>query len=542
MVGLPNYGPGSGRRGSFLRIAESRTRGRSPGDRLPSSRSRGIRMPSSPTYPGVYIEEVPTGGQTIDGVATSIAAFVGWAARGPTDRAGLVMNWGDYDREYGGLDLRGLLGYAVQHFFANGGQQAYIIRLAHTDADTGAVRVTTPDATINLDFRASNPGEWANRYAVLTRRRADDETRFGVMVAEVVNNIETPVESFESLSMDPADQRYVAAVVNERSRLVRVSVTGTPGPATAPPVDTGFPSPRLGSGTPGDDGTPLVPDSAEFEAALQAGGGAGGVNLLDRVDLFNLLCVPGETTPAVVSQLQAYCRRHRAMLIADCAEMDDFTTLKGGPDAALTADDAINAAFYFPWVNAPDPLREGRPRAFPPSGFVAGLYAKTDAIRGVWKAPAGTDASLAGAAGLTHTLTDQEIGVLDARAVNCLRTFNQQGVVVWGARTLHGQDNRESEWKYVPVRRMALFLEESLDRGTRWAVFEPNDEPLWAQIRLSVGTFLENLFRQGRSRVRPRGRRTSSSAAEKRPLRTTSTEGSSTSRSGSPRSVRPSSW
>jgi phage tail sheath protein FI len=133
----------------------------------------------------------------------------------------------------------------------------------------------------------------------------------------------------------------------------------------------------------------------------------------------------------------------------------------------------------------------------PPCGYVAGIYARTDASRGVWKAPAGSDASITGASGLLIAMSDPENGQLNPRAINCLRTLPVYGNVVWGARTLHGDDDRGSEWKYVPVRRTALFIEESLYRGTQWVVFEPNDEPLWAQIRLNVGAFMQNLFRQG---------------------------------------------
>jgi phage tail sheath protein FI len=128
---------------------------------------------------------------------------------------------------------------------------------------------------------------------------------------------------------------------------------------------------------------------------------------------------------------------------------------------------------------------------------MAGIFARTDATRGVWKAPAGTEASLTGAAGLTITMSDAENGQLNPHAVNCLRTLPVFGTVGWGARTLDGDDARGSEWKYIPVRRMALFLEESLYRGTQWVVFEPNDEPLWAQIRLNIGSFMQGLFRQG---------------------------------------------
>jgi phage tail sheath protein FI len=221
------------------------------------------------------------------------------------------------------------------------------------------------------------------------------------------------------------------------------------------------------------------------------------VKYLDRVDLFNLLCVPGESAPATIALLEQFCRQRRAFLIADCAQNDTFATLESGPNNAMTGDDAINAAFYFPWVIAPDALDENRPTDFPPCGFVAGLYARTDTNRGVWKAPAGTEASLGGATGVTRSLTDLENGVLNIQAVNCIRSFPVYGTVLWGSRTLQGNNERGSEWKYVPVRRTALYIEESLYRGTQWVVFEPNDEPLWAQIRLNVGAFMHNLFRQG---------------------------------------------
>lgn len=166
-------------------------------------------------------------------------------------------------------------------------------------------------------------------------------------------------------------------------------------------------------------------------------------------------------------------------------------------DLGLSGDGARNAALYFPRVVQADPLREGHPDTFVPSGIVAGVMARTDAQRGVWKAPAGLEASLNGIQSLTVKLTDAENGELNPLGINCLRTFPVAGSVVWGARTLRGADQLADEYKYVPVRRLALFLEESLYRGTQWVVFEPNDEPLWAQIRLNVGAFMHNLFRQG---------------------------------------------
>jgi phage tail sheath protein FI len=156
-----------------------------------------------------------------------------------------------------------------------------------------------------------------------------------------------------------------------------------------------------------------------------------------------------------------------------------------------------NAAVYFPRTFVPDPVNNNRLKSVAASGTIAGLYARTDATRGVWKAPAGTDATLQNVQALAYNLTDLENGALNPLGVNCLRTFPVFGSVSWGARTLEGADVLASEWKYVPIRRLALFLEESLYRGTKWVVFEPNDEALYGQIRLNVGTFMNNLFRQG---------------------------------------------
>ena len=152
--------------------------------------------------------------------------------------------------------------------------------------------------------------------------------------------------------------------------------------------------------------------------------------------------------------------------------------------------------FTSPRVRVADPLNQNRPRSLAPSGTMAGLYARTDGERGVWKAPAGTEVRLR-VQELDEVLTDPQNGVLNPLGVNCLRNFPVFGNISWGARTLDGADQIGSEWKYVPVRRLALFIEESLFRGTKWVVFEPNDEPLWSQIRLNLGAFMQRLFRQG---------------------------------------------
>jgi len=224
--------------------------------------------------------------------------------------------------------------------------------------------------------------------------------------------------------------------------------------------------------------------------------------LLDRVDIFNLLCIPAETDAPTIQDLQQYCNLKRAFYIVDPPQAIKTSSLissgpVGSTPGSLTEEYASNSAYYFPWVQAPDPLFGNRPTYFPPCGFVAGIYAATDASRGVWKAPAGINAGLTGVSGLQYLLTDAENGSLNPQAVNCLRQFKVYGDVVWGARTLAGNDQAGSEYKYIPIRRLALFLESSLYDGTQWVVFEPNDETLWGQIRLNVGTFLQGLFLQG---------------------------------------------
>jgi len=234
-----------------------------------------------------------------------------------------------------------------------------------------------------------------------------------------------------------------------------------------------------------------------------------GIYALEKADIFNLLVIPpderdGSTDPSVYGDAATYCFQRRAMLIVD--PPDAWTA---NPNSA--ADDASggtelgtigglvrrNAAVYFPRLRDADPLRGNAVETFTPSGAVAGVIARTDATRGVWKAPAGLEAGVTGIRGLNVPLTDGDSGKLNPVAINALRTFRDAGTVVWGARTMAGRDALADEYKYVPVRRLALYIEESLFRGTQWVVFEPNDEPLWAQIRLNVGTFMHNLFRQG---------------------------------------------
>ncbi|HVQ75961.1 MAG TPA: phage tail sheath C-terminal domain-containing protein [Candidatus Binatia bacterium] len=594
-------------------------------------------MPVTPTFPGVYIEEIPSGVRTITGVATSVAAFVDYFRRGPMNRAVQVLSFSDVERELGGLDSLSEASYGLQQFFLNGGTEAWVVRVASGAPAAARIEIKSgvggPDPVV-LTVLAANEGQWGNRLRVSVDHSPADPNLFNLAVSEVETAAGRAVvraqESYRGLSTQavlPGGQpnpSYVETVVNGASRLVAVDHTGdrpapsgtisgpialplagpaarevavtfTPGPAaiTAPigrldapgltiedvaqrlegairsanPTDAAWAqasvravgnrlqiaagpaapstlvsfaasaadaatvndlglaggvasanvaqyqggsivaSAAQGTGVPGADGAP--PDAGALIGS-NAVDPPTGMFALDKTPIFNLLCLPrvarvsgvahafaAGQVDAVVAAATAYCEGRRAFLILDAPT--DRTT----PAQIRTwiGEHAIlrhrNVAFYFPRVQVADPLNEFRPASFGASGVLAGLYARTDAARGVWKAPAGTDAQLRGVQRLDYRMTDGENGTLNPLAVNALRTFEASGHVSWGARTLDGNDDRASEWKYIPVRRLALFVEESLYRGTQWVVFEPNDEPLWAQIRLNVSAFMQNLFRQG---------------------------------------------
>jgi len=422
--------------------------------------------------------------ETITEVPTSVALFIGWSGQGPIGEAILVQSFDAFQIRIGGIDSRSYLGYAVSQFFTNGGQQAYVVRLSDS-ATAKTAQTAAADGTLNL--QASNPGAWGNSLSVSVKVLTANPARFNLTVQQAG----AVVESFQNLSITLGDPQYVVSVIDSQSQYVRFLNPANP----AMPSATSAPVQLIG----GSDGTVLHPGDGNFEAALNASAA------LKHIGNFNLLCVPGETDVASIAALEDFCFEKRALLIIDSPASATTRGLatngplgtQNGTLKPLTSQHPENAAYYFPWVNAPDPLANNTSKLFPPCGFVAGIYASTDASRGVWKAPAGIGATLNGLTGLQYPLTDAENALLDAKAVNTLRHFQTYGNVVWGARTQQGSDQAISQWKYVPVRRLALFLESSLYQGTQWVVFEPNNETLWAQIRLSVTAFLQNLFRKG---------------------------------------------
>ncbi len=470
-------------------------------------------MPVLTSYPGVYIEEIPSGVHTITGVATSITAFVGRTLRGPTDTATTVNSFADFERTFGGLWLESALGFAVRDFFLNGGGQAIIVRCFAPAAGSFASM-----AIDGLNLEAAWPGSWGNQLRVRidynTRPLPDkspDPTLFNLTIKDVGTG---QTEIFRNLVVIPGSARRVDTVLANESLLMRATAVPANRPGESAAINPGensdpfsddFPARYtvVAAGDQADDGDPLT--EADISAPALEAPKRGMYALLDA-DLFNLLCIPphklssavdpanADVEATLIDTAAAFCAAHRAFLLVDPPY---GTTLAEAPtfQDGLTATN--HAALYFPTLMQPNPLHDNQLEEFAPCGAVAGIIARTDANRGVWKAPAGLEARLTGVPALSVALTDAETGQLNPLGINCLRAMPAAGRVVWGARTMEGNDRLASEWKYIPVRRMALFLEESLYRGTQWVVFEPNDEPLWAQIRLNLGAFMQSLFRQG---------------------------------------------
>jgi phage tail sheath protein FI len=468
-------------------------------------------MPIAVSYPGVYIDEVSSGVRTITGVATSIAAFVGRALRGVVNVPVTINSYGDFERLFGGLWVGSSLGYALRDFFLNGGGQAIVVRLYHV---SDPARSSASFDANGLQLTARTPGAWGNQL----RARIDhdivppDPDRFNLTVRDGATR---QLEVFRNLSWKEADARYVGAVLANESGLVTAAKPGAL-PTAHADLDPAASPPRL------DLWADNTPATSSRVTVLAIDGGTLGVNdftgpgkfdqkeglyALRKADLFNLLCLPpytdaggdllvGDVEAALVAEAAVFCEQRRAMLLVDppSAWKRAGDAVKGAADVGTNSK---NAALFFPRLREPNPLRDNQVDELAPCGALAGVFARTDTQRGVWKAPAGLDATLVGVPALSVPLTDAENGQLNPLGINCLRAMPAAGRIVWGARTLQGDDRLASEWKYVPVRRTALFIEESLYRGTQWVVFEPNDEPLWAQIRLNVGAFMQNLFRQG---------------------------------------------
>lgn len=457
-------------------------------------------MPVTVSYPGVYIEEIPTAPRSISGVETSITAFIGRALRGPTDKDDLgnsgdayINSWGDYERTFGGLWTESALSYAVRDFFNNGGSRAVIIRVFHADGPSQAL---IQAGSVNLV--AASPGAWGNHLTVEidhATRPADPQTDGTLFNLTVTDTGTGNSERYINVTLVEHLPNSLDLVLKAQSELLRVqpgSMGGARPDATSAPLVVKGPA---------GDGASL--DEADLLGQADA---KTGLYALNKVDLVNIVCVPPyqpsrEVDLSVLTTAAQICIDRRAFLIIDAPvswTTSDAATRGVGTIAQALGANGRNAALFFPWLCPSQPPQDGPLDAFPPCGAVAGVFARTDANRGVWKAPAGVDATLSGVDSFSVKINDQDNEVLNVLGVNCLRSRPPVGPVVWGARTLLAKDAMGTpEWKYIPVRRLGLYLEESVLRGTQWTVFEPNDERLWAQLRLSINAFLQGLYQQG---------------------------------------------
>lgn len=458
-------------------------------------------MPSY-LHPGVYIEELPSGSRPIEGVGTSTACFIGYVERGPVAEPVLINSFDDYQRIFGGLrentsSNRGdEMGHAVSAFFLNGGTTAYLVRAVaagSTDTSTGAVR-DTADTSDLLTIDAANPGTWAAGLVVrFTPRTIGSTTTFTVAVGTLDGTEFVPQERFADLVPEPDTPTNMVSVINASSTLIRLTLPSGGAAALRTRLEADpLVSATLGGGDNGDR-----PELDDYNAILTP---------LLKVRDISILLLPGiywgdSTNEAILSAAIAHCETIRnRMLIVDPQPGDEFTS--ESDVNGLDLPTSTYTVMYYPWVRIANPFYnpDSNPAAartllVSPAAMVAGLWAKTDSRRGVWKAPAGIEFPLLGAASLEFVVEDPEQDFLNPAGVNAIRRLPGFGPVVWGTRTRSTRAN--PEWRYVPVRRTAIFIEESIYNGIQWAVFEPNDHRLWSSLRANIESFMNGLFRVG---------------------------------------------
>ena len=448
--------------------------------------------------PGVFIEEIERGPRPIEGVSTSTAAFLGETERGPVTPR-LVTSFNEYRRYFGGAFAPDrYMPDAVSGFFENGGRRAYICRIINEDAATAVVAIGP------ITFEAVGPGEWGNR--VYVKLSADSATRgtekeaeskaFRLQVAYwdrlpeagdppdpfAGKGLPLPslTEDFDNLNWgDPTSPDYWIKRLDGSSSLIRVANPGVI-LTERPPLGN---LTKLTGGTPGGD--------VGFDDFVGLSGDdlRTGISALEQDEYreIALVAAPGVAIPEVNKKIFEHCQRNRFRfaVIDSPASIADI-----GKYEPRTDWDTEYAAVYLPWIYGND-LRSGMRRLMPPSGHVLGVYARTDIERGVWKAPA--NEIVRGAVDLRYYIDTGKQEILNPRGVNVIRRFPGRGIRVWGARTL----SSNALWKYVPVRRLFIFLERSIYEGTQWVVFEPNDEKLWERVKDTIRLFLRTQWRNG---------------------------------------------
>jgi phage tail sheath protein FI len=469
-------------------------------------------MATSYQSPGVYVEEVDRGTKPIEGVGTAVAAFVGFTERAEDagrngepaisllNKASLVTNWNQYTQKYGGFVEGAFLPYAVYGYFANGGGLCYVVSVnaLGASADPSLAKPaqvllpTAADAKVDsLMIKAARGGTAGNQLSVEVKHEGgeeDDTFRF------IVRDAGTEVERFEGLTLGTGEKN-VETAVNTQSKVILVEVVRKTGKLSERrPAEGKF-------ALAGGEMKALTVTSAEFEGDAAKREGLGALEALDDVTMIavpDLMTsylkgdIPLEGVKAVQGALLDHCERLKyrfAVLDAppklSPQEVAEWRLETAGYDSKF-------GAVYYPWVKVPNMAGgNGATLLAPPSGHLAGIYARTDTQRGVHKAPA--NEVVMGAVGLEINVTKGEQDVLNPIGVNCIRAFPGRGIRVWGARTL----SSDPSWRYINVRRLFNFVEASIEAGTQWVVFEPNDQDLWARVRRDVSAFLRMVWRSG---------------------------------------------
>lgn len=442
--------------------------------------------------PGVYIEEIERGPKPIQGVATSTAAFLGETERGPL-RPQFVTSYGAFLRLYGDVYAEDkYLPYAVRSFFDNGGRRCYIARIAGAGANASSATVE------GLTITALGPGASGDRIWVrigpgTTRGPGDQPVGFRLRVDYWANAADVPAdvasietgptptisEDFDDLSVDPSSIASYDKVVNNFNSSL-IEMTG-PDDVALPAADA---SAQLAGGADGN-----LPTTVEFRGVAIDPNNRTGLAALD-LDQYREVAIvhaPGVDYTIALEVVQ-HCERNRFRF----AVVDPLPNL-ANVNSVVPRDnitDSTYAAFYYPWIYVSDP-RSGRRKLIPPGGAACGIYALTDNTRGVFKAPA--NETVAGAIDLEYDIDQGTQELLNPRGVNAIRQFPGRGIRVWGARTM----SSDPLWKYVPVRRLFIFLEASIYESTQWVVFEPNDPRLWNRVKQTITLFLRTQWREG---------------------------------------------
>ncbi len=456
--------------------------------------------------PGVYVEEVSAGPRPIEGVSTSTTGFVGLTERGPTEPR-LVTSWLDYQRWYGSFipTSTSFLPFSAKGFFDNNGRRAFIARIVGDGALASSDALDTAGGAQQLVATASGPGIWGDRVYV----EVSDGSRSGFRLRisyfrnvplDPATAVADATEDYDDLGLDPAGSRYVITTINNASQLVQVDWADS---ATAPdrPVNQAWTALAGGDEGAAITATRYIGDNTPATPPDQRTGLAG----LETIDEISILCVPDEVHPGLAGGGQQ--GQIRNAIVNQCERLQDrFAVLQvesgaGNVTAIQPTIDTTYAAIYYPWIRVFNPLNQDTV-LIPPGGHVTGIYARVDVERGVHKAPANevvrgivTEDLPGNRRPLEYHITRGEHDILNPRGVNVTRDFRAdgRGIRVWGARTL----SSDAQWRYVNVRRLFIFIEESIDEGTQWVVFEPNFEPTWARVRRSITAFLNSVWRSG---------------------------------------------